>query len=158
MECSDSNALLKHSGEWQSNSTVPRPALATFTVPFVVSCFSGKSRHRLCNTSGSFIADKIGFFTQNKFLGRAVGETSPLTVQKVLDQACELRRDRRSRSPIQMLEAVSAKSVTSLYDSFAELCINAIRFLAIDAIENAKSGHPGMPMGMAPAAYILFDK
>jgi transketolase len=33
---------------------------------------------------------------------------------------------------------------------------NAIRFLSIDAVEKAKSGHPGMPMGMADVATILF--
>ena len=33
---------------------------------------------------------------------------------------------------------------------------NAIRFLSMDAVENAKSGHPGMPMGMADVATILF--
>ena len=33
---------------------------------------------------------------------------------------------------------------------------NAIRFLAIDAIDAAKSGHPGLPMGMADAATCLF--
>ncbi len=33
---------------------------------------------------------------------------------------------------------------------------NAIRFLAIDAVERAKSGHPGMPMGMADVATVLF--
>ncbi|MHB8907725.1 MAG: transketolase [Syntrophales bacterium] len=37
-----------------------------------------------------------------------------------------------------------------------EMCINAIRFLAADAVENAKSGHPGMPMGAAAAAYTLW--
>ncbi|MGH6713113.1 MAG: hypothetical protein ACREEK_29680, partial [Bradyrhizobium sp.] len=31
---------------------------------------------------------------------------------------------------------------------------NAIRFLAIDAVEKAKSGHPGMPMGMADVATV----
>ena len=36
------------------------------------------------------------------------------------------------------------------------LSVNAIRFLAIDAVEKARSGHPGMPMGMAPLAYLLF--
>ncbi|WP_038045495.1 transketolase [Thermus caliditerrae] len=36
------------------------------------------------------------------------------------------------------------------------LSVNAIRFLAIDAVEKAKSGHPGMPMAMAPLAYLLF--
>ncbi len=39
-----------------------------------------------------------------------------------------------------------------------ELCVNTIRFLTVDAIEKAKSGHPGMPMGMAPAAYVLWTK
>jgi transketolase len=34
---------------------------------------------------------------------------------------------------------------------------NAIRFLAIDAVEKAKSGHPGMPMGMADVATVLFS-
>ncbi|MGQ9753947.1 MAG: transketolase [Thermaceae bacterium] len=38
----------------------------------------------------------------------------------------------------------------------AQLSINAIRFLAIDAVEKAKSGHPGMPMAMAPVGYLLF--
>jgi len=38
-----------------------------------------------------------------------------------------------------------------------ELCINSIRFLAIDAVEKAKSGHPGLPMGAAPMAFVLWD-
>ncbi len=35
---------------------------------------------------------------------------------------------------------------------------NAIRFLAADAVEKAKSGHPGMPMGMADVATVLFSR
>jgi transketolase len=42
--------------------------------------------------------------------------------------------------------------------SLEELCINSIRFLAIDAVEKAKSGHPGLPMGAAPMAFTLWDK
>jgi transketolase len=42
--------------------------------------------------------------------------------------------------------------------SIQELSINAIRFLAIDAIEKAKSGHPGLPMGAAPMAFVLWDQ
>jgi len=38
-----------------------------------------------------------------------------------------------------------------------ELSINTIRFLCVDAIQKANSGHPGMPMGCAPIAYALFS-
>lgn len=39
-----------------------------------------------------------------------------------------------------------------------ELAINTIRCLSIDAVQKAKSGHPGMPMGMAAAAYLLWTQ
>lgn len=39
-----------------------------------------------------------------------------------------------------------------------QLAINTIRTLSIDAIEKAKSGHPGLPMGAAPMAYTLWAK
>jgi transketolase len=38
------------------------------------------------------------------------------------------------------------------------LCINTIRTLVIDAVQEANSGHPGAPMGLAPAAYILWTR
>lgn len=38
------------------------------------------------------------------------------------------------------------------------LCINTIRFLAVDAVQKANSGHPGMPMGTAPMAYLLWSR
>jgi transketolase len=46
------------------------------------------------------------------------------------------------------------KTTTTLDD----LSINTIRFLAIDAVEKAKSGHPGLPMGAAPMAYVIWTK
>jgi transketolase len=39
-----------------------------------------------------------------------------------------------------------------------DLCINTIRMLAADCVERAKSGHPGMPMGAAPMAYVLWTR
>jgi len=39
-----------------------------------------------------------------------------------------------------------------------QLCINTIRFLAADGVQKANSGHPGMPMGMADAAYVLWTR
>lgn len=51
---------------------------------------------------------------------------------------------------------VAAPSVDTL--SIDTLCINSIRFLAIDAVNKANSGHPGLPMGAAPMAYALWDR
>mgnify|MGYP000135474657 CR=1 FL=1 len=39
-----------------------------------------------------------------------------------------------------------------------ERCVNAIRFLAADMIQEAGSGHPGLPLGAAPMAYVLWDR
>ncbi|WP_019005823.1 transketolase [Cohnella laeviribosi] len=48
--------------------------------------------------------------------------------------------------------------MTASTKSIEQLSITTIRTLAIDAIEKAKSGHPGMPMGAAPMGYQLFAK
>jgi transketolase len=40
-------------------------------------------------------------------------------------------------------------------DQLDQLCINTIRFLAVDMVQNAGSGHPGMPLDAAPMAYVL---
>jgi transketolase len=42
--------------------------------------------------------------------------------------------------------------------SLETLCVNSIRFLAVDAVNKAKSGHPGLPMGAAPMAFALWDR
>src|SRR5215471_19529612 len=45
-----------------------------------------------------------------------------------------------------------------LSGSIDELCVNTIRTLCIDAVQQAKSGHPGTPMGMAPVVYTLWQE
>jgi transketolase len=50
--------------------------------------------------------------------------------------------------------AVAAKPQTDI----DELCVSTIRTLSIDAIQQANSGHPGAVMGMAPAAYTLWQR
>ena len=51
-----------------------------------------------------------------------------------------------------------AKKIKTVIPKSDVLCINTIRTLAMDAIQAAKSGHPGAPMGMAPAAYVLWTR
>jgi transketolase len=54
-----------------------------------------------------------------------------------------------------MVVAPSSPAATS---SLENLCINSIRFLAVDAINKSNSGHPGLPMGCAPMAFALWDR
>jgi transketolase len=53
--------------------------------------------------------------------------------------------------PMQAAQAISDKEV-------AQLCINTIRTLSMDAVQQANSGHPGAPMAMAPIAYCLWQR
>ncbi|MEM9664888.1 MAG: transketolase, partial [Bacteroidota bacterium] len=46
----------------------------------------------------------------------------------------------------------------STFTDLDQLSINTLRFLAVDAVEHAQSGHPGMPMGAAPMAYVLWTR
>jgi len=43
-------------------------------------------------------------------------------------------------------------------DPLSQLAINTIRFLSVDAVEKANSGHPGLPLGAAPMAYVLWHR
>ncbi len=45
-----------------------------------------------------------------------------------------------------------------MFDSLDQLCIDTVRFLSVDAVQQANSGHPGMPMGAAPMAYALWTR
>ena len=54
--------------------------------------------------------------------------------------------------------AVSREVPSASEHEVDELCINTIRMLSIDAVQQANSGHPGMPMGAATMAYILWTR
>jgi len=54
---------------------------------------------------------------------------------------------------------MSAATMTdSALAQLDQLSINTIRFLSVDAVEKANSGHPGLPMGAAPIAYVLWTR
>jgi transketolase len=50
------------------------------------------------------------------------------------------------------------ESATNAMSELDRLCANAIRVLAIDAVQQANSGHPGLPLGMADTAYVLWTR
>ena len=50
------------------------------------------------------------------------------------------------------------QSSTLAQTDLDQLCVNTIRFLSVDAVEKANSGHPGLPLDAAPMAYILWTK
>jgi transketolase len=61
----------------------------------------------------------------------------------------------RSRKKLEQKKTTNLVLNATSTDSETE-CINAIRFLAVDAVNKSNSGHPGAPMGQAPIGYLLF--
>jgi transketolase len=72
-------------------------------------------------------------------------------------------RDARITAPAAMIEANTATPIlrgkpAGDQEQVESLCINTIRTLAMDAVQKANSGHPGTPMALAPAAFVLWDR
>ena len=53
---------------------------------------------------------------------------------------------------------MSQQSAVASKQNMEQLCINTIRTLSIDGVQQANSGHPGAPMGLAPVVYELWQK
>ncbi len=60
--------------------------------------------------------------------------------------------------PIAALQEAPAAASPGPLGDVDRLCVDTIRTLTIDAVQQAGSGHPGMPMAMAPVAYLLFAR
>ncbi|CDO97702.1 unnamed protein product [Coffea canephora] len=58
----------------------------------------------------------------------------------------------------QVLASAAVETLEKTDTALVEKSINTIRFLAVDAVEKANSGHPGLPMGCAPMGHILYDE
>ena len=57
-----------------------------------------------------------------------------------------------------MSSASASHPISATYDQLDVLCANVIRGLAMDGVQKADSGHPGMPMGMATVAHVLWTR
>jgi transketolase len=55
-------------------------------------------------------------------------------------------------------EAIPSVDAAASSEPVDRLCIDTIRTLTMDAVQKANSGHPGMPMAMAPVAYLLYTR
>ncbi|WOK98105.1 hypothetical protein Cni_G06815 [Canna indica] len=71
-------------------------------------------------------------------------------------QRSRQQQQRRRSAPARAAAVETLETATA--EGLVEKSINTIRFLAIDAVEKANSGHPGLPMGCAPMGHILYDE
>ncbi|CAI5971619.1 unnamed protein product [Closterium sp. NIES-65] len=88
---------------------------------------------------------------------------APLGLYSGLRKTSSAKASKKSRAAVKAqiakVTATAAVEVAAKTDAaLLEKAINSIRFLAIDAVEKANSGHPGLPMGCAPMAFVLFDE
>ncbi|XP_039145163.1 transketolase, chloroplastic-like [Dioscorea cayenensis subsp. rotundata] len=124
------------------------------------------------------MAFSTSFTASQSLAGRAIVGASPDTSNRLAIPSClsfnsiktsarqhlqhRVARSHRVRPlrAMAMEAAVEALEGTTETTPVAlvEKSINTIRFLAIDAVEKANSGHPGLPMGCAPMGHILYDE
>ncbi len=63
-----------------------------------------------------------------------------------------------NESIVNTIRSLAVDGVEKALSQRSDLVVNAIRILAAEGVQKAKSGHPGMPMGAAPAAYAIWGK
>lgn len=111
--------------------------------------------------SRSLIMTQVGDLSSFRVCGAS--SPSALSVESSIDSLCPLEGPTKEVESEALddrtdVRTASSSFSTSEQNALANLCINTIRFLCVDAINNAASGHPGICMGMAAASFVLFDK
>jgi len=95
-------------------------------------------------------AERLGFRRLSSLAGRVL--RTPAPAGRALSAAASRRQRVVRAAAVETLEGKAAAG------ELLEKSVNTIRFLAIDAVEKANSGHPGLPMGCAPIGHILYDE
>ncbi|CAN1308092.1 Transketolase, chloroplastic [Linum perenne] len=72
--------------------------------------------------------------------------------------SCASSSPAASRRIRRQIRAAAVETLAPADISLVEESVNTIRFLAVDAVEKANSGHPGLPMGCAPMAHVMYDE
>src|SRR5688572_16563789 len=70
---------------------------------------------------------------------------------------CASSCERPSRSSTAHCSTADGAKET-MSDQLDQLCVDTLRFLSVDAVQKANSGHPGLPLGAAPMAYVLWTR
>ena len=73
-------------------------------------------------------------------------------------RTCSAPREPRRVRHASMSTSTQPQPAHQSLDAIDQLCINTIRTLAMDAVQQANSGHPGTPMAMAPVVYTLWQQ
>jgi transketolase len=95
---------------------------------------------------------------QAQMMNRNAGASSKVGAQRTGFVQSPVVRAPASMSRARLVTRASVATPTKVDADMVTKCINAIRFLAIDGVNKAKSGHPGMPMGCAPMGYVLYNE
>ncbi|XP_043715590.1 transketolase, chloroplastic-like [Telopea speciosissima] len=83
---------------------------------------------------------------------------STLAGRGIKSQSLRAAGSRKRVSARSSIRAAAAETLSKTETGLVDKSVNTIRFLAIDAVEKANSGHPGLPMGCAPMGHILYDE
>ncbi|XP_042449382.1 transketolase, chloroplastic-like [Zingiber officinale] len=106
------------------------------------------------SSHGSRSSDRLILGVTLSSLANRSLRSSPSTLRLL-----RCRQSVRSNGGMDPLRASAVEAFeTAASETLVEKSINTIRFLAVDAVEKANSGHPGLPMGCAPMGHILYDE
>lgn len=112
---------------------------ALLNMPVTMPCLASQQKPRVAAK-----AAKLGGLRRSSIKGSQIACRRPALAKQRL---------------VTLVRAVAAvEEETKVDEKTAMQAINAVRFLSIDGVNKANSGHPGLPMGCAPMGYILYNE